>query len=760
MKIKLRARFFAIFCMSILLILSASFFVSGQDAPSDIPAIEDVLTTTGIQSWIDTGWTGEGEHIAILDTGFGGINDLLATSSLTIRLFEGASLDDYNAESIISGTLALETIASIAPDANYSLCRYRTFEEYDACVNWLIESDVDIINHSTGVPAITIDGVNVWEAQGQRAAEAGILWVNAVGDYNGGVNVEEYYDSDDDGVHEFEASETNEIIITPGTPGQQTVALSWSGARGVDAIEIDLNLIVETSDGMIYSSEILQSGQAGDMPLEFVSFSTDMPYTIRILGVTVPGEPDIVLYIPFSDIVSENLASSLISPASFRNVLAVGAIENNVIAPYSSQGPASDNGIKPDMASSGTFILPSGREFRGTGAATGLVSGVAALVSQAYPEYSLQEIFEFITNLSTQDDSIVIGPDNSFGNGYLYIREPERDPAIEPIMPIGLPPQNVDEGFEPPYVEVEEDVSNMREGPGVNYPPVGQVHNGDSFAVNSQADQNNWYQVDHPDAGTAWIPASNVGLHNAEADEIPPADSIPEAPAQFDDLLTPFPPSFTPPPEATQNPEATPDVEETETPEHDDVTLLYGAFWTRGGVNLRAGASSNAAITGRLECGEIVELVRRQENDEGAVWYQLSAGNWVADSVISVYDSRSTADANYNSLYHIRCVPPTETPIPTVEAPTGVPQDNNNNNNNNNNTGGGSVTKYTITIQNNTADCDNFIGNFGGQGFTLDHGQQTSVQLPAGSHEFSGSGTTCIVNPISHPVSGDATISF
>lgn len=739
MKIKLGRNFFSVFFLSIVLILSASFFVSGQDAPADIPSMEDVLTTTGVQAWIDSGWTGEGEHIAILDAGFGGINDLLATVPVAVQLMPGASLDDYHSGAIISGTLALETIATIAPDATYSLCRYQTFDDYNACVDWLIDSQVDIINHSTGVPAITVNGGNIWEAQGERAAQAGILWVNAVGDYGGGVNAEEYFDSDEDGVHEFEVSNSTDLIITPGRSGQQTVALTWSGARGVEAIEIDLNLIVETSDGMIYSSEILQSGQAGDMPLEFVSFSTDMPYTIRIVGVTLPGNPDIVLYVPFSDMASDSGESSLISPASFRNVLAVGAIENNAIAPYSSQGPASDGGIKPDLTSAGAFTLPGGREFRGTGAATGLVSGIAALVSQAYPEYSLQEVFEFISNLSTQDDSIVVGPDNSFGNGYLYIREPEREPGTAPTMPISLPPRNVDGNSEDTVAEVNEDVADVREGPGVNYPPAGQVHAGDSFLVTGQADQNNWYQVEHPDAGTVWIAASNVSVENATPADIPPANTIPEAPARLQVLSTPVP---------------------------GGAILTYGAFWTRGGVNLRAGASSNSAITGRLECGQIVELVRQRPDEDNAniTWYQLTTGSWVADSVISVYVSRGTAEANYNSLYHIRCVPPTDIPVP--EQPTEEQQNNDNNNNdtsnnNNNNPPPPNVPQYTITISNTTATCDDFAGSLGPRSFSnLDAGQSTSVQLPAGNYTFQGTGTTCFSGPSSVNVTGDATLSF
>ena len=675
MKTKLRANFFSVLFMSILLILSVSFFVTGQDAPADIPSMDDVLTTTGIQAWIDTGWTGEGEHIAILDTGFGGVNDYLAGSSLTIQLPDGASLDDYHAESIISGTLALEAISSIAPDADYSLCRYQTFEEYNACVEWLIESEVDIINHSTGVPAITIDGNNVWEAQGQGAAEAGILWVNAVGDYNGGLAPQIYFTIDEDGYSTLiaDGAPSNFMTITPAIAGQQTIAIAWEDTS------LDLDLLVETSDGTLYRSE--QSQLDGGLPIEFLTITTDEPYILRVVGITPPTIPsNFVIYTPFT--TADSSGASLISPASFRNVLAVGAVENNAIAPYSSQGPGSDGGIKPDLASSGAFILPSGKEFRGTGAATGLVSATAALVSQAYPDYSLQEIFEFIANLSTQDDSINIGPDNSFGNGYLYIREPENEPDVEPIIPFAVPPQNVDTGFEPPYVEVEEPVSNVREGPGVNYPSAGQVHQGDSFAVNAQADQNNWYQiqVNNPDNAAPdilWIPASNVGLHNADPDDIPPADSlsIPDAPAPPTNVPTPFPPNFTPPP-VTLTPTATPGVDETPTATLDSgggtSTLLYGAFWTYGGVNLRLDSNGNATFDRRLACGEIIELVIRKVNDVGETWYQTIEGNWVAGFVIETYPSQAEADANYNTL-HTNCDPPTETPTPTVEAPTDLP---------------------------------------------------------------------------------------
>ncbi len=101
------------------------------------------------------------------------------------------------------------------------------------------------------------------------------------------------------------------------------------------------------------------------------------------------------------------------APADADSILAVGAyFFNDTIVDFSSRGPTADGRIKPDIAAPGVgvwsynpFVGPVA--VTGTSHATPLVSAAAALIMQAHPEASAQEIRSAImetgSNAATPD---------------------------------------------------------------------------------------------------------------------------------------------------------------------------------------------------------------------------------------------------------------------------------------------------------------------------------------------------------------------
>jgi subtilisin family serine protease len=115
--------------------------------------------------------------------------------------------------------------------------------------------------------------------------------------------------------------------------------------------------------------------------------------------------------------------ASLGTPADARGAFTVGAVHwsDDSLEPYSSQGPTSDGRIKPDLvgpsAVKNASYAPS--IFDGTSAATPHVAGAAALILQAFPDFTPTDLVNLL-----QSRAIKLGQpelNNQFGAGRLNL---------------------------------------------------------------------------------------------------------------------------------------------------------------------------------------------------------------------------------------------------------------------------------------------------------------------------------------------------
>jgi hypothetical protein len=86
---------------------------------------------------------------------------------------------------------------------------------------------------------------------------------------------------------------------------------------------------------------------------------------------------------------------------------------------FSSQGPTTDNRVKPDLSAPDGVSNSVYGQFYGTSAASPMVAGAAALVKQQYPSYTPSQIRDFL--LARAVDLGPVGPDNQFGSGRLHL---------------------------------------------------------------------------------------------------------------------------------------------------------------------------------------------------------------------------------------------------------------------------------------------------------------------------------------------------
>ena len=116
-------------------------------------------------------------------------------------------------------------------------------------------------------------------------------------------------------------------------------------------------------------------------------------------------------------------ASTIIAPSDAFGALAVGAttLGGNVTG-FSSRGPTFDGRIKPDISAPGAQVasvevgtLDQYTTWNGTSAAAPVAAGLAALIKEARPELTAQEMFDLLRDTASQSAM----PDNELGWGII-----------------------------------------------------------------------------------------------------------------------------------------------------------------------------------------------------------------------------------------------------------------------------------------------------------------------------------------------------
>lgn len=207
---------------------------------------------------------------------------------------------------------------------------------------------------------------------------------------------------------------------TPVEEDNWAAAAEWAEGLGADVISSSLGYLD-------YDSPFTSYGFA-DMNGD-VAISTKAADVAASLGVVVVNSAGNAGFDPAHN--------TLGAPADGRGVIAAGAVDPfGSRASFSSVGPTADGRIKPDVAAQGVGVkvaspaLPSGYGFaNGTSFSCPLTAGVAALVLQAYPGYTPQQVADALRRTASRAAT----PDNLLGYGIVdalaAVRYRARDPG-------------------------------------------------------------------------------------------------------------------------------------------------------------------------------------------------------------------------------------------------------------------------------------------------------------------------------------------
>lgn len=416
-------------------------------------------------SWHRMGYRGQGVKVGVIDTGFQGFSQMQGGElprSVTARCYfedraPSSRLVDCEqapcaGKVCVHGTAVAETVVDVAPEVELYVANPMSKGDLRDAADWMAEQGVQVINMSLGW---TVDGpgdgtspsdvspLNTIDA----AVSGGITWVNAGGNSAQNVWYGTFSDTDGDGWHNFtprDGGNTFFLPFDPDSPQRSTVTafMRWDDNWGGADCDLDLHLwrfVPGANDVRIISADAVQDGGVNDIPFAWLRATTTniIHEGYYYLVITKHTCADAPAWIQLTTWMSDDLehyspGHHIGNPAESRKpgMLAVAAThwwDTEYIADYSSRGPTMDGRVKPDItgiacgrsAAYGPQRPGSSCPFGGTSQASPHVAGMAALVKQRFPDYTPEQVADYLEQNAIEREAD--GKDNEWGEGFAVL---------------------------------------------------------------------------------------------------------------------------------------------------------------------------------------------------------------------------------------------------------------------------------------------------------------------------------------------------
>jgi len=389
--------------------------------------------------WHAGGYDGTGVTVAIMDSGFAGYKDRQAAGDLPPTVLKGdlgnpgAGLAAKNfcdsgfETNTKHGTAVAEIVHEVAPGADLILICVDGTTDMASAIVFADNNGASILQASLGTfNTGRGDGTGGTQVLTEDARNRGLLWINSAGNYRekhwGGALA----DTNVNDWAEFGAGPDETIEIT--FDGTAAIYLKWDDWP---ASNCNLDLYAFATDSpstgtYVARSNTVQSGS--QWPTEELVISGSGTLYLGIHHVSGCTDERIDLFVPAGPafITPAVNAGSLSGQAVSAKVHAVGAVYYGTggIESFSSEGPTIDARLKPDSSapdgvSTGAY---SPSPFYGTSAAAPHTSGAAALILEAYPAITPEQLSDTIGYFTT--DAGDTGHDNRYGIGILDLGVP------------------------------------------------------------------------------------------------------------------------------------------------------------------------------------------------------------------------------------------------------------------------------------------------------------------------------------------------
>ncbi|MBE2272489.1 MAG: S8 family serine peptidase [Anaerolinea sp.] len=383
--------------------------------------------------WNKSGFTGQGLRIGVLDVGgFAGVVSMIDAGELPEDTVGNYDLEDMEFMFSDHGTACAIVIHRVVPDADLFVAYYDGSDSsfFDA-LEFFADNDVQIVSYSGGSSVGPRDGT--WGQAvyvNEFVEETGILWVNSAGNEALSHTMWQY-NPGEEGWHDFGGGEYWLPFIANSYGAM--IALNWNGNwNGREDAFFRFTVQDEAGNEVGFASEP-KSGRRNDFPFQFTAFETEPGETYYLAiqgGDNATTDHVLDIFTTRADVADWAVVPgySVSIPGDASSSLTVAALgrESDRLETYSSQGPRMDGSLKPDIAAPTGEQIPGYDTrfgFNGTSGAAPLVAAAAALVMEAYPDLSQEEVRAFL--LENAVDLGDRGEDPQFGVGRLDMPAPD-----------------------------------------------------------------------------------------------------------------------------------------------------------------------------------------------------------------------------------------------------------------------------------------------------------------------------------------------
>jgi hypothetical protein len=368
---------------------------------------------TRVATLHDRGITGANVTVGVLDvTGFDRSRPAISDEVVAARSF-GPATTVANGGRNAHGTAAATTVARVAPDADLYLATFDGRPGYRRAVQWLLSRDVDVIVAPVSFYGKPGDGSALVSEAATDAVQQGVVFVAPSGNIGQG-HWTGRYEHVRNGLLYFGDDPRNRLR---GSSEQVTVWLSWTDDD--EDYSIELYATDGTETRLVARS---RSYPGDDVPNERIvaDVGDADSYFVVVRGPENATGTRLSLTSPTHRLDHATRAGSVVAPATARGVIGVGAYDpaRQRVEPFSAWGPTADGRLGVDLVATDSHALATADGFVGSSAATPVVGGTAALVTQVAPGLSPLAVERVL-----EGTAVDVGPNGTDpGAGYGRVR--------------------------------------------------------------------------------------------------------------------------------------------------------------------------------------------------------------------------------------------------------------------------------------------------------------------------------------------------